>query len=168
MEAIKRYKIEEAKYGISDSAGPSEGSVIVGVKYHEEIDGKETESKWLYNSEFEGVFTKWMLLDENDFDILIEDNWGDDYLDRLNGSTIEEIDGIVLGDKEGYEELLESINENPESPAVPLVRFVLALTRCDEDKCDELIANGINHYADEIEIPECDVEEEYMEENEEF
>ncbi len=46
------------------------------------------------------------------------------------------------------------------------MKNLIALVRCEMDEIEEIIAMGTGKYADEISIPVCDAEEDYLEEQE--
>lgn len=46
------------------------------------------------------------------------------------------------------------------------MKLLIALVRCDMDETETLIEASAGKYADEIDIPLCDMEEEYLEEQE--
>ena len=60
----------------------------------------------------------------------------------------------------GFESFYEENNEH--NPAVPLIRYIIAVTRCDFDEFESLRQMAIGHYADEIEQIISDVEDEYL------
>ena len=66
-----------------------------------------------------------------------------------------------------YSETFASIAEDPDSSAVPLIKYMIALTRCEMGDVQSLLKLGIGRYADELEIPVSDVHEEHLEETEE-
>lgn len=160
---MKRYFIEEAKCGIGEggfACGPVSGPVIVQIKYT--VDG---ETKYIVNEEFEG-FPNIYEPEEDVFDAIVNDTMDDDErTDLINDNLIGELDGISLSGE--YEEIIESLLENEDSPAAPFVRYILALTRCLSEDVEELIKKAEGKFVDEIEIPISDIEEEYLEENEE-
>ncbi len=156
---MAKYLIEEAKCGVTDggmACGPFPGTVVAAVKFR---NGKK--SKWLFLSEVDGIpcFT---LTDKDIYDDLLkEDLENEEFMEYMNTHTIYELDGIELGCS--YDELFESISENPENPGIPLIRYIIALTRCKMDELDPLIEMAKGKYADELDIPMSDVEEEYHE-----
>ena len=75
---------------------------------------------------------------------------------------IHEFDGIAFDDQ--YSTTFESMAEDPENPAVPLIRYLIALVRCGMDEVEDLIQMASGKYADELDIPASDVEEDYMDE----
>ena len=63
--------------------------------------------------------------------------------------------------------IFASFAEDSENPAIPLIRYMITLTRCPLDQVDELLAMAKGRYIDELEIPASDVEEDFEEEYEE-
>ena len=84
-----------------------------------------------------------------------------EYLDE---HCIGDLNGIVFG--EGYRDIFESIEDDSQNPAVPLIKYIITLVRCDMEDTEGLLAMAKGKYADELDIPMSDVEEEYLEENE--
>ena len=81
-------------------------------------------------------------------------------MEYMNTHTIYELDGIELGCS--YDELFESISENRENPVVPLLLYIIALVRCEMADVEPLIGMAQGKYADELDIPMSDVEEEFL------
>ena len=73
----------------------------------------------------------------------------------------EEFEGIQAYD---YDDLFEGIRQEPNNPAVPLIRYMIALVRCAMEDVEPLIRMAQGRYADEVDIPVSDLEEEYSEE----
>ena len=159
---MKRYFIEEAKCGITEGGigiGPVPGNVVVSLKFQ---DG--TRTQWLNVVEVDGIPNVY-LSDEDIFDpLLAEDLDDEDFTEYMLDHYITEFEGIVFDTD--YEATFESISENPDNPAVPLIRCIIALVRCSMDETEELIQMMSGKYADEVEIPVSDVEEEYLEDYE--
>ena len=83
---------------------------------------------------------------------------------REYGVELDSFDGIELS--EDYFDIFESIAETPDAPAVPLIRYMIALIRCSMEEVDGLIRMAVGRYADELEVPMSDKEEYYLEEQE--
>ena len=79
----------------------------------------------------------------------------DEFVEFMSERFIEKFEGITLGD---YDTIFESIKENDGNPAVPLIRYIILLTRCSEDNVDEIIALAKGKFVDEIVIPQNDTE----------
>ena len=159
---MKRYFIEDVKCGLTEggmACRPVSGSVVVSVKYH---DGER--NGWLSVVEVDGIPHVFQT-DEDIFERLLkEDVRDEDFIQYLQGHSISYFDGIEFGF--GYEDTFESIADGTDDPAVPLIRYLIALVRCETDETETMIEMAVNRYADELEIPVSDVEEEYLEENE--
>lgn len=159
---MKRYFIEEAKFGESEggiSCGPVSGSLIATVKYTE--SGK---TQWLSMAEYDG-FPNFYLADKDIHDELVKEDLEDEnFVDYTNSLAIDEFDGVQIGGE--YEDLFAVLSEDPENPAVDLIRYLIALIRCDEDDLEGLIQMAKGKYADEIDIPVSDVEQEWIDDNE--
>ncbi len=87
---------------------------------------------------------------------------------RVNGRhilqehQIDNLDGIEF--REDFDELFENIYSDKDNPVVPLIRYIVTLVRCEMDDVEPLINMAQGKYADELDIPKSDVEEEYLEE----
>ena len=162
---MTNYLIEEAKCGITNggmACGPYPGTVVTAVKYR-----KGQKSKWLYLSEVDGIpcFT---LTDKDIYnDLLKEDVDNEEFIEYLNAHSIDKLDGIEFSGDYGvnsYGDIFDSISENPENPVIPLIRYIIALTRCEKEETEPLIRMAQGKYVNELEIPVSDIEEEYREE----
>ena len=143
---MKKYFIEECKCGISRggvACGPVGGAVIAAAKYT--VDGN---TKWLTNVEFDG-FPGFYLTEESIFEKVVEDDLDEE---ELTNSFIEEFDGVAL--KGDYDEIVNSMKKNEENPANALIKFLIALTCCEEDQVETLINIGTGEYAEEIVVQE--------------
>lgn len=88
-----------------------------------------------------------------------------DYVDNsVLFDTVYEFDGIEIDD--GYYTTYGCVRENPDNPAGSIMKLIIALVRCDMDETEALIEASTGRYADEFDIPLCDMEEEYLEEQE--
>ena len=159
---MKRYFIEEAKCDITAggmACGPMFGNVVASVKFRE---GDETQ--WLNMIEVAGTLE--VALTEKDIfdDLVKEDFENEEFYEYLDEHCIGDLNGIVFG--EGYRDIFESIEDDPQNPAVPLIKYIITLVRCDMEDTEGLLAMAKGKYADELDIPMSDVEEEYLEENE--
>lgn len=156
---MKRYLIEDAKCGLTEggmACGPVSGNVVVSVKYH---DGDR--SGWLSVVEVDSIPNVFQT-DEDIFErLLAEDPHDEAFIRYLQNHSISCFDGIEFGD--GYDETFESIANGADDPAVPLIRYLVALIRCELDEVNGLIEMAKNRYADELDIPMSDVEEEWLE-----
>ena len=150
---MKRYLIEVAKCGITN--GGMASSVVASIKVND-----DTKAQWLSMIETDGILNV-SLTDEDIYDKLIEDNYDDEFFAFMEDHFITNYEGIEIGTE--YEDILDSIAENPENPAVPVLRYLITLMRCEMDDVEGLISMAVGHYADELDIPMSDVEEEYME-----
>lgn len=160
---MKRYFIETAKCGITAggmACGPVPGHVVTTIKFN-----AGGESKWLSLVEVEGI-PNVFLTDKDIYEDLMKDDYNDvAFTEYLNEHAIDEFDGIPFDDD--YYGVFDSIADNPDNPAAPLIRYLIALVRCKMEETDGIIKLGENRYADELTIPVSDVENDYMEDNEE-
>ena len=153
---MKRYLIEEAKRAVT-KGGPewedAQASVVITVKY------KEAETtQWLNMVEFEGV-PNVFLSDRDIFEKLVEEDFDDqEFADYLNMHFIEDFNGITMGE---YAAIFDSIANDPENEAVPLIRYMILLARSGADEAEAFTEMAAGKYADEIDIPESDVEREH-------
>ena len=154
---MKKFFIEEAKCDITNggfACGPVSGNIAVTVKFN---DGKD--EKWLSLVEVEGIPNFFLANKDVHDDIVKEDIDDNEFTEYLNSHAIDEFEGITLGE---YVDILESISDDPENPAIPLVRYLIALVRCDRSNEEGLVEMAKGKYADELDIPISDVEEEYI------
>lgn len=150
---MERFLIEEAKCGVADTV-PMISVVISSVKFS---DGKK--SQWLNLTEVDGIPT-FHLTDEDVFDILMRDDFGDEETDMFDNALSDEFFGIdLLG---GYDEIFDSIYDDPENPVVPFIRYIIALTRCKIEDEKELVEAAVGKYVDEIKVPISDAEDDYL------
>ena len=156
---MKRYFIETVRCGVSNggmACGPIEGSVVVTVKIKE--DG---ETKWISMVECMG-FPNVYVTDKDVFEDLVKEDFKNEEIwEYIKEHYVESFNGIATCAE--YGDILDSISEDPENPAVPLIRYMIAVVRCDYDVLDELIAMAEGKYADELEnIPVSDIEEDIL------
>jgi hypothetical protein len=151
---MKRFLIEEVKCGVANSC-PMMGLVITSVRYN---DGRF--SRWLNLSELDGI-PCFSITDSYVFEELIENDWSEEFTEEIHKSFIMDFQGVTLGE---YDEIFESFYEedNEHNPAVPFIRYIIAVTRCDFDEFESLKEMAIGHYADEIKQIISDVEDEYL------
>ena len=154
--AMNRFFIEEAKRGVTKgdiAYGAISGNVVVTIKFKE-----DDHEQWLNMVEFEGV-PNVFLSDKDIYEKLLEEDFEDqDFADYLNEHFIYDFHGIILGE---YEAVFDSISNDPKNEAIPLIRYMILLARCQMEEVEEILALAAGKYADEIEIPESDVEKEY-------
>ena len=150
---MKRFLIEDAKCGIAQG-GPMIGIVITSVKFN---DGES--SKWFNLAEVDGI-PCFYVTDKDVYDTLIENDFDEEFQEMFDKSHIDEFNGIFVGGE--YDEVFDSIYENPENPAVAFIRYVIALTRCELKDVKKLIKRVVGKYVDEIKVPISDAEDEYL------
>ena len=159
---MKRFLIETAKYGITEggiACGPVSGNVVVTVQFKE-----EDTTHWLSLVEVEGIPNVY-LSDKDVHKALVAENFDDEeFIVYMSKHYINEFEGIAFGTD--YSTTFESIADDPENSATPLIRYLITLVRCDMDEVGALIQMASGKYADELAIPLSDVEEEFMEEYE--
>lgn len=158
---MSRYFIENAKCGVTEGGmgcGPISGNVIATIQFRE---GNATQ--WLSLAEVAGIPNVY-LTDKDVFeDLVAEDVEDTEFAEYMQEHYIDEFEGIEFDDD--YSTTFESIAEDPENPAVPLIRYLIALIRCEMDEVNELIEQATGKYVDEIDIPASDVEEEWIDED---
>ncbi|SEG36537.1 hypothetical protein SAMN04487934_11818 [Eubacterium ruminantium] len=148
---MSRYFVEKVKFGLADSGLPP-ADVIVSIEYRKD-DGS---SQWLSNAECEGFCTIY----QNDFDpfeLLISGDVDDP---KWAIGMTNSFEGIDFYD---YEDMFDYFLENENNPAIPLLRLLIAVTRCNKDETNLLISNAEGKYIDEIDVPISDIEEDYLE-----
>ena len=155
---MKRFLIETAKCGITEggmACGAVSGNVVVTVQFKE---GSKTQ--WLSLVEVEGIPNVYLSDKDIHEDLVAEDFDDEEFTEYMEDHYINEFEGIEFDSD--YSTTFESIADDPENPAVPLVRYLITLVRCDMDEVEDLILMASGKYADEINIPASDVEEEFM------
>jgi len=155
---MKKYYVQDAKCDVI-GAGLFAHTVVGAVKYKTD----DTE-EWLYCEETDGMPE--FYLSKNDIfgDLIKEDVQQQEFEELRDGARISELDDISLGE---YEEIFENIYRRKCSPAVPLLRYLITLVRCDNEDIESIISMGKGKYIDEVDIPQSDVEEEFYEDLEE-
>ncbi len=158
---MSKYFIEEAKCGISASGfacGPVFGNPVVTIKFKD-----NNQTKWLNLVEVEGI-PNCFLTDEDIHEKLLSEDSDDKFTDYLDQHSVGDFNGITFGE---YTDIYYSISQNPENPAIPLIRYLLTLARCDAADEAGLIEMAVDKYTDELEIPLSDIEEDYLDNLEE-
>ncbi len=141
------------------ACGPVFGNVVVTVQFKE---GSTTQ--WLSLVEVEGIPNVYLSDKDIHENLVAEDFDDEEFNTYMDEHFINEFDGIAFD--VDYSTTFESIADDPENPAVPLIRYLITLVRCRMDEVDNLIQMASGKYADEIDIPTSDVEEEFMDEYE--
>lgn len=149
-----RYFIEKIQVGLTDSGIPDR-NVLVTIQYHK----NDNPSQWLSNADCGGICNIF-LNDYNAFELLLS---GDAEDPQWGVGMTNSFEGIDFFD---YEDMFEYFLNNPEATAVPLMRLLIALTRCSDEEAKSLISNAEGKFVDEIDIPISDIEEDYLFENE--
>ena len=156
---MKRYFIEEIKCGESEggvACGPVSGSFNVSIKYS--VDGV---SKWLSNADVGGI-PNFFLTEEDVFQKLCDDDMSEEFNNYMNAHYAGDFEGLDLGE---YWDVYNSFSENPDNPAVPLVRLLVTLSRCHREEEAELIELATGKYIDEIDVPMSEDEEDWLADN---
>ena len=159
---MEKFFIEEAKCELTKggiACGPVDPNVVTTVKYK---CGDET--KWISLVEVMGIPN--FLLSEKDIHegLVKEDDSDKEFWDYVHEINIGEFNGIELGE---YGDIFASFADDPENPAIPLIRYMIALTRCPLDQVEDLLNMARGKYVNELDIPASDVEEDFEEEYEE-
>lgn len=156
---MKRYFIENVRCDITDggmACGPVGGSVVVTAKIKD--DG---EPKWFSIVEAMG-FPNAYVTEKDIFEDLVEEDFDNkEFTAYCQEHFVDDFNGIKVGSD--YSDIFGSIAENSENPAVPLIRYMIAVLRCPMEEVDDLIKMAEGKYADELEnLPTSDVEEDYQ------
>ncbi len=148
-----KYYIHQAKVGLSEG-GLFIQCVVASVLFSKD-DG---EHRWLHCVEVEGI-PCFYLNGEDAYESLIEED--DEVLERMNDeSWVQEIDGFPLGE---YDRIFQGLEEQPDNPCVPLIRYVIALVRLDMAESLALAKLADGREVDSIPIPETDLDVDYRE-----
>ncbi len=140
---MKRFFIKEAKYDCRNYEKFK--YVLVSVNF--ECEGK---SQWITLSEADG-YPAYCLTDKDVFDGMLDDASDDDFWEELNDHCLFEYDGIDLDS--GYVGTYISLSDNPDSPAVPLIKYLILLALCNKEINDKLIPMTVGKYANNLFIP---------------
>ena len=148
-ENMKRYFIEAVKrstVAADPAAGHTAGQVVATVRYNE---GRE--SKWLSLIEIGGM--PFVALSDKDIhdNIAAGDFGGEGFAEFMDRLFISDFDGIEVS--ADYYDTFQNIYNDPANPAVPLIRYLIALARCDENEVEALIEMAAGNFADELDIP---------------
>ena len=159
---MSRFFIETAKCDVTTggiACGPVGGEVVASVRFS---DGSVTQ--WISLVEVDGI-PNFYLTDKDIFEDLLDCDFEDqEFADYLNDHFLDDFNGITFTGE--YEDIFISLSEDSDNPAVPLIRYLIALVRCEMDEVEELIDLATGRYVDELDIPISDLEEEYLEEYE--
>ncbi len=157
---MKRYFIEEAKCGVTEggmACGPVSGNVVVTVKFKE-----GSKVQWISLVEVDGIANVYLADKDIHESLIAEDIDDEEFTQYMEDHYISEFDGLDVGAE--YGDWLDSIEEDPENPAVQLIRLLLALAWCKPGRPEaELIEMAKGRYADELDIPESAVEDVFNE-----
>ena len=128
---MKRYLIEEVKCGITDggmACGPVPGNVVASIKIN---DGSV--SSWLTLAETAGIVSLFMT-DRDIYEETLQNDFSEDFLTYLNSHAIDNVNGLEFS--EDYASAFSSISDDPENPAVPVVRYLITLVRCSMEETE--------------------------------
>ena len=156
---MSRYFIEDAKCGfdtVVDGCGPHR-TVASAIKYIDD-DGK---TGWIYCVQPEGFWPMIALYEEDVYEQIIRGEFpeGPNYEPDSFG-------GLSWNPAEPSG-LFELFDKNKNNGTANLIHYAYDLCACPIEKEEELLALGIGHYSDEIEVPILDEEEEWLEYKEE-
>ena len=148
---MARYRVLEAKCGVGAggmACGPVGGPVVGEIKLADE-SGEEF---YLCLAEVDGI-PNWFRTDRSTIEEQLEES-SDEVFDYLNDHYTdagEYVDVFVDTDAELYQ----------------AYRYLIYLVRCEMDQVDSFIESTEGKFLDEMEIPMSDLEEDYMEDQEE-
>ena len=153
---MTRYLIEQASFGSTEGYNDEIifGFPVASVKFS---DGSQ--SQWLSIMDADG-FILFSLADHNVQEPLERETPSAEFEHDFDKHMTEEFNGIGL--YQGYESLCQGIGNDPQNPAVPLLRYLIALVRSEPRDARSLIRLAEGKYADELDMPFSDVEKEYL------
>ena len=138
----KRFFIENARVGVSDGyCGSSTGTVNVVVKYNDGID-----TKWLTVSEVFGI-PNFFVTNFDIFDKIMKKEWNAEFTNLIECSSVDEFEGIKLGE---YSKIEEELDHSKDNPASALIKYVIELTIRSDEETKQLITSGEGKFADQI------------------
>ncbi len=146
---MDKYFINECKCDVAKGiCGPGSNTVVATVKYT-----KDNETKWLTNIEVTGL-PGFYITDKSIYEKAINNNLDEQFINFLESANISQLDGIRLdGD---YDDITKSLLNNKKSSVFNLVRFLIALTRCNNEKIG-LINKVTGKYVDDIDMSRLSV-----------
>ena len=153
---IEDIKVGESAGGIA--CGPVGGSIVAEMKLR---NAEDDSVRYFEIVETEGIPTL-LESDESLYDILIEEN----YEDEQTWSKVEE---AQVGGYCGYSEFYDDAKdpETFDEEDVPLWKLLVFFTRAGWEEIDKMKSQFIGQYLEDIEVPVCDVEKEYLDDQEE-
>ena len=154
---MKKIIIEEVKVGVSEggmACGPVPGHVIVEARIRQ-ANGKVS---YYGLVEVDGT-ANFYATDVSRYEKEIADEIDEDEIDNYPGA-----EGYMTYD-EFYEDLEEMMKKDKAHAL--LLKYLVCLARLDWDGVDELKEASVGKAIGDFEIPVCDAEEEYLEENSE-
>lgn len=155
---MNRYFIEDAKCGydtVVDGCGPH-ATVASAIKYKED-NGK---TGWIYCIHPDGLWPMIALYKDDVYEEIIRGEFpeGPNY-------EADSFGGLSWNPAE-TQSLFEILSKKKNNGAANLIRYAYTLCTCPTEEEAELLALGIGHYSDEIEVPTLNGEKEYMEDME--
>lgn len=160
---MKKYLIEDVKAGATKggmACGPVGGAAVASVKVN---DGNKSE--WWTIEDVEGIPTSY-ITEEDVFEKIIEDRFEDELVTYMNNSFVSEIAGIAFG--ENFYELIDSLEENPNNSAVPVIRLMITLLTSDDYASQRIIEMTRGKYSNEVIVPRSVYEMDYLDEDTEY
>ena len=157
---MKQYIIESVQTDISNggiSCGPSFGHVVVEVCVRD-VKTREVTYHNLEEVEDTLTFTK---CKESIYNGLIEENYDDEeFWNAVSKATV--------GEYADYDEFFEDLekHETCNEDNELIWKYLVYMARVDWDEVDQMKVKSVGKVLGEFDIPVCDVEEEYMERNE--
>lgn len=139
---MKRYLIEEAKYGVGNggiACGPVDAPIVGEVKIR--VEG---ETIFYTLAEACGL-PNFYISDESYFKKLLDMDVDEEEIEKINEHF------VATGD---YDE----IEENREKEWYEIYRYLVYVVRSDYDACDQFIEETQGKYLDEITIPDAEWE----------
>jgi hypothetical protein len=156
---MTRYFIEDAKCGYDtfvDGCGPH-ATVASAIRYRE--DGEKT--GWIYCVQPSGLWPMIALHDEDVYEEIIRGEFpeGPDY-------EADSFGGLSWNPADEEAGLFELFHNNKGNGTANLIHYAYDLCACPQDMESGLLALGIGHYSDEIDVPVLDDEKWWLEERE--
>ena len=137
---MKRFFIEEARYGVGDggiACGPVDAPIVGEVKIV--VDGKRI----FYTLAEACGLPNFYISDESYFEKFLDMDLDEDEIETINEYFVE------TGDY--YE-----IEDNKDEEWFDIYRYLIYVVRADYDACDRFIKETKGKYLDEIMIPEAE------------
>ena len=138
-----RILIEDIKWGWTNEEEDPSGDTgfrHISVKFKQ--NGR---SRWLYNTYV--WVPVYRISDDDLHEIFLSDAKTEEKMGRIYWAEISSFEGLYLSE---YDEMIENIKEHPDHPAVPFIKFLISLYKCEDQEIDNYIIKCKGKNVDDI------------------